>query len=56
MTMTMSLSQLVCIGMMSGGLGAFMGLFLLAWLDERDDKYAGIKWSPQWEPSPYRFP
>jgi hypothetical protein len=47
MMVMMSLSQLACIGLMSGGLGAFCGLFLLAWLDERGDRYAGIKWSPQ---------
>jgi hypothetical protein len=31
-----------CAALMGGGITLFLGLFLLGWMDEREDKYAGI--------------
>ena len=54
--MHVSLIQLGCIGLMTFGLGLFTGMFLLGWFEERSDRYTGITWSKEWEPSPWRFP
>jgi len=43
--MLLTVPQLVCFGLMFLGLGLFVGTVLLAWLDEREDAYAGIRWS-----------
>lgn len=41
----LTLMDLACIGLMCLGLGAFTGMFVVGWLDEREDRYAGIVWS-----------
>lgn len=40
-----ALACCICIGLMCYTLGMFTALMLYAWLDERSDRYAGIKWS-----------
>jgi hypothetical protein len=44
MAVTLPLMSIVCIGLMAFGLGFFMACFFLAWLDEREDRFAGIEW------------
>jgi hypothetical protein len=54
-----TLADLFCIGIMAFGVGAFiMGPFLLAWLEERGNRYDRLPkfTTTEWEPSPYRFP
>jgi len=44
MSITLPLMSIVCIGLMAFGLGCFAACFCLAWLDEREDRFAGIEW------------
>ena len=47
MSVVLSLSELLCLGLMCGGFGAFTGLVLLAWLEDTQDGRTGLAWSTQ---------
>lgn len=34
-----------CFGLMGTGLGMFLAMFCIGWLEDRSDRHAGIKWS-----------